>query len=59
MNHQVEVLTPAALDIKVAGNGGLLLQADLLRTALHRIVQNIEEVGELPGAMLIRLGPES
>jgi hypothetical protein len=57
LNHQVEVLTPATLDIKVAGNGGLLLRADLMRTALQRIIQNIEDVKELPGAALIRLGP--
>ena len=58
LNHQVEVLTPATLDIKVAGNGGLLLRADGMRTALHRIIQNIEDVKELPGAALIRLGSE-
>jgi hypothetical protein len=58
MNHQIEVLTPATLDVKFVGPGGLLLRADLLRTALRRIVNNIEDVSELPGAELIRLGPE-
>ena len=57
LKHQIEVLTPATLDVKVDGPGGPLLRADLLRTALQRIIQNIEEVTELPGAVLIRLDP--
>jgi hypothetical protein len=57
LNHQVEVFTPAMLDVNVSGSGGLLLKADLLRTALQRIIQNIDTVGKLPGAVLIRLGP--
>ena len=58
LNHQIEVLTPATLDVKSVGAGGLLLRADLLRTALRRVIDNIEAVGKLPGAELIRLGKD-
>lgn len=58
LKHQVEVLTPSALDVQVNGPGGLLLRADLLRTALQRVIQNVEKVAELPGAALIRLDPD-
>lgn len=57
LNHQVQVLTPATLDVKSVGGGGLLLRADLLRTALRRVIENIMEVSKLPGAELIRYGP--
>ncbi len=58
LKHQVEVLTPGTLDVKVDGPGGLLLKADLLRNALQRIARNIQEVSELPGAVLVRLGDD-
>jgi hypothetical protein len=57
LKHQVEVLTPAALDVRPVGAGGLLLRADLLRTAIKSVIDNIAEVSKLPGAELIRLGP--
>lgn len=56
LNHQVQVLTPATLDAKSVGGGGLLLRADLLRTALKRVIDNIAAVSKLPGAELIRYG---
>jgi hypothetical protein len=58
LNHQVEVLTPATLDVNSVEAGGLLLRADLLRTALKRVIDNIAAVGKLPGAELIRLGKD-
>jgi len=58
LNHQVEVLTPAMLDVGLGVEGSRLLRADLLRTGLIRIVQNVENVEGLPGAKLIRSGPE-
>lgn len=58
LRHQIEVLTPATLDVTLVGPGGLLLRTDLLRTALQRVITNVAEVEKLPGAMLIRLGPE-
>jgi hypothetical protein len=57
LNHQIEVLTPATLDAKPSGAGGLLLRADQLRTALKRVNTNIDAIRKLPGAELIRLGP--
>jgi hypothetical protein len=58
LNHQVEVLSPGTLDVTSAGPGGWVLGADLLRTALERIIRSLEEVAALPGAALVRLGPE-
>jgi hypothetical protein len=54
LNHQVEVLTPAMLDVGVGVEGSRLLRADLLRTSLWRIVRNIEAVEGVPGAGLVR-----
>lgn len=56
MNIQVEVLTPAVMDVGLGEEGSRLLRADLIRTALWRVVRNIEQVGEIPGAALVRLG---
>jgi hypothetical protein len=58
LNHQVEVLTPSTLDVSHGGSGGWVLRADLLRTALERIIKNIDEVSALPGAELVRLGKD-
>jgi len=56
LNHQVEVLTPAMLDVGEGMESSRLLRADLLRTALLRIVANVDDVQEVPGAALIRYG---
>lgn len=53
LNHDVEVLTPGMLDSILEGSS--LLRADLLRTSLWRVIYNIDEVAELPGANLVRL----
>lgn len=58
LNHQVEVLTPGTLDVALGGSGGWVLRADLLRTALGRIIDNIDSVSALPGAGLVRMGKE-
>lgn len=58
LSHQVEVLTPAMLDIGEGIEGSRLLRADLLRTGLLRIVDNVDQVQEIPGASLVRMGPE-
>jgi len=58
LNHQVQVLTPATLDVAQGGSGGWVLRADLLRTALERIIKSLDEVSALPGAELVRLGKE-
>jgi hypothetical protein len=58
LNHQVEVLSPSTLDVVLGGPGGWVLGADLLRSALSRVILNIMQVEALPGAVLVRLGPE-
>jgi hypothetical protein len=56
LNLQVEVLTPAVMDVGLSEEGSRLLRADLIRTALWRVVRNVEKVGGIPGAALVRLG---
>lgn len=56
LNHQVEVLTPAVLDVGLGQESSPLLRADLIRTALWHVVDNIEKVAKIPGAALVRLG---
>lgn len=57
LNHQVEVLTPAIMDVGETEEASLLLRADLIRTALWNVVANIEKVTKIPGAALVRLKP--
>ncbi|MGE3341951.1 MAG: hypothetical protein AB7L71_00845 [Vicinamibacterales bacterium] len=57
LNHQVEVLTPGMLDVGAGIESSRLLRADLLRTALLRIVANVDAVQHVPGSGLIRYGP--
>jgi hypothetical protein len=57
LNLQVEVLTPTMLDVGQGRETTRLLRADLLRTALLRIVANVRDVQALPGAALVRFGP--
>ena len=56
LNHQVEVMTPAMLDVGLGLESSGLLRADLIRTALWRIVESLDEVQDVPGAALIRYG---
>lgn len=56
LNIQVEVLTPAIMDVGLGDEASRLLRADLIRTALWRVADNIKAVGEIPGAELVRLG---
>lgn len=58
LNYQVGMLTPSIMDVGVSDEGSRLLRADLIRTALWRVVRNIEEVSGIPGARLVQLGPE-
>jgi hypothetical protein len=55
---QIDILTPAMLDVGAGVEGGLLLKADLLRTSMWRIIDNVQEVEKLPGSGLIRMGAE-
>jgi len=56
LNHQVEVLTPATLDVGTGIESSRLLRADLLRTALLRMVANVDQVQKIPGSSLVRYG---
>jgi hypothetical protein len=56
LNHNVEVLTPAMLDVGVDQQSSKLLRADLIRTALWRIVESVDKVEDVPGAALVRYG---
>jgi len=56
LNHQVEVLTPAMLDVGTGMESSRLLRADPLRTALLRMVANVDEVQTIPGSSLVRYG---
>lgn len=58
LNHQVEVLSPSTLSVVPEGPGGWVLRADLLRTALERMISNVSEVAAIPGAGLVRVGKE-
>lgn len=58
LNHQVEMLTPSIMDVGLSDEGSRLLRADLIRTALERVVRNVQVVNSLPGAHLVRLGSE-
>lgn len=55
LNLNVDLLTPEVLDIEV-GDTSLLVRADLVRTALRRLADNIKNVERIPGAGLTRLG---
>jgi hypothetical protein len=56
LNLQVEVLTPAVMDVGLSEESSRLLRADLIRTALWRVANNVKNVGEIPGSELVRLG---
>lgn len=58
LNQRLQVLTPAMLDMGLEAESSRLVQADLVRTALWRIIDNIARVEILPGASLVRLGKE-
>jgi len=55
LKYQLTVLGPTTLDVTSEGPGGWVLGADLLRTALERIILNVEEVAKIPGAVQVRL----
>lgn len=58
LNYQVGLLTPSIMDVGVPDGGSRLLRADLIRTALWRVIRNIEEVSSIPGARLVQLGAQ-
>lgn len=54
MKVRISVLTPATFDQTAMAGENLLVRADLLRTALGRVIDNVKAVETLPGAELIR-----
>ena len=58
LNHHVEVLTPGILEVGVGLENLRLLRADLVRTAMWRIISNVDAVQAIPGAALIRFGED-
>jgi hypothetical protein len=53
---QVQVLTPSVLDVGLSNEASRLIRADLVRSALRRLIANIRVVEERPGASLVRAG---
>lgn len=58
MRLQISVLAPSIFDRVSAMTDNLLVRADLLRTMVGRVVANISEVEELPGADVVRAGQQ-
>ena len=54
LTFKVSMLSPGIFDQPAARQGALLVRADLLRTAISRVILNIMAVEELPGAPLAR-----
>lgn len=54
-NIQINVLTPAVFDVTMPMQDARLIRADLVRTAIRRVMQMITQVGAVPGAELVRL----
>lgn len=54
MKVRVPVLTPAIFDQADVPTENALIKADLLRTAVARVVANIQAVERLPGSELVR-----
>ena len=56
---RVAILTPDLLDTGNLDASSLLIRADLVRSALTRVIANVRDVELLSGAELIRLGTKS
>ncbi len=55
---RIAVLTPTVFDTGSVNDQSLLIRADLIRSALVRVVANVREVSKLPGAELIHVGAD-
>ena len=56
LDLQVQILSPNVLDVGLRDEGARLIRADLIRTALRRLISNVRDVERRPGASLVRLG---
>ncbi len=56
---RVPMLTPNVLDVQFPADGCRLIRAELIRTALVKVIANVREVERISGAELIRVdGPQ-
>lgn len=55
LKMRVSVLTPNVLAVQFPADGSRLIRAELIRAALVKVIANVREVEELPGAELIHL----
>lgn len=58
LNLRIDVPTPAMLDVDGELDTAPVVRADLVRSAILRIVANVEKLEQTPGAHLIRVGPD-
>jgi hypothetical protein len=56
LNQRVRVLTPNVLDAAAASQQSLFVRANLVWTNMARVIRNIQDVENLPGAALVRFG---
>ncbi len=55
---RIAVLTPTVFDTGSVNDQSLLVRADLIHSALIRVIANVREVSRLPGAELVRVGAD-
>ncbi len=55
---RIAVLTPTVFDTGGLHAESLLIRADLIRSALIRVIANVREVAVLPGAELVHVGAD-
>lgn len=58
LKMRVAVLTPRVFDLGSLAEQSLLVRADLIRSALTRVIANVRDVEQLPGAELVRAGAD-
>jgi hypothetical protein len=58
LKMRVPVLGPQVLDVEPIHDNMPIVRADLIRRAMRRVISNIQEVENVPGADLIRVGPD-
>jgi len=54
LDYRVAVLTPAILDQSELQSGDPIVSIQVLRSKIYRVIENIEEISELPAAELMR-----
>ena len=54
LDYRVAVLTPAILDQSELQSGDPIISIQVLRSKIYRVIENIEEISDLPAAELMR-----